>query len=259
MTVAAALGRASTRPGAVLVTGVASGIGRAIALRLVTAGWPVAGVDQNPHGAEWGRAVAERDPTVRWSFVPADVAEESAVERAVKTLRAELGSFAALVHCAGICHLAPLMNMSVTLFDRTVAVQLRGAFLCARAVVGDMQQRAWGRLVNIGSVAGLHGGGPGLAHYAAAKAAIVGFTKALALELGRYGITANVVAPGLVDTPMVRGSGLPESALSEYAKRVPIGRVGRPEDVAAAVEYLVSDEAGFVTGQVLSPNGGAYQ
>jgi len=241
-------------PRVALVTGIASGIGKAVGRRLARAGWAVGGVDLNPGGASWGDEISE----AAWAFAQADVADADSLSRAVTRLRAELGPFTGLVHAAGICVYTPLEQLAPDVFDRTVAVHLRGAFLCARFVVPDMRAAGWGRIVNIGSVAGLNGGGRGIAHYAAAKAGIVGFTKALALELGSCGVTANIVAPGLIDTPLVRGSGLPEQAIAEYGRRAPVGRVGVPEDVAAAVAYLFSDEASYVTGQVLSPNGGVY-
>jgi NAD(P)-dependent dehydrogenase (short-subunit alcohol dehydrogenase family) len=121
-----------------------------------------------------------------------------------------------------------------------------------------MHAAGWGRIVTISSVAGLNGGGPALCHYAAAKAGLVGLTKAWALELGPQGITCNVVAPGLVDTPLIRAAGMSEEMIREMERRAPLRRIGQPKDVAAAVAYLVSEEASFVTGQVLSPNGGVY-
>lgn len=241
-----------------LVTGVASGIGRAVGLALLERGWRVGGVDIEPGGSAWAAAADPQGVGKRWAFARADVADEQAVRGAVATLRAQLGAFVGLVHAAGICTFRPLELLDSELFDRTVAVHLRGAFLCASAVIADMRESSWGRIVNIASVAGLNGGGRGIAHYAAAKAGVVGFTKALALELGPYGVTANVVAPGLIDTPLVRGAGMPQEAIAEYGRRAPVGRVGQPEDVAAAVAYLFSAEASYVTGQVLSPNGGVY-
>ncbi|MCX8072359.1 MAG: SDR family oxidoreductase [Candidatus Binatia bacterium] len=243
-------------PGAALVTGVASGIGRAVAIRLLHLGWKVAGIDIDDRGTSW--AEGEGFARDRWAFAQADVADPRAVDQAAAAVRQQVGRFAGLVHAAGVCTFRPLDLLDPELFDRTMAVHARGAFLCARAVIPDMRALGWGRIVNIASVAGLNGGGRGIAHYAAAKAAIVGFTKALALELGGDGITANVVAPGLIDTPLVRGAGMPQEAILEYARRAPVGRVGQPADVAAAVVYLFSPEASYVTGQVLSPNGGVY-
>src|SRR5262249_41296333 len=126
-----------------------------------------------------------------------------------------------------------------------------------RAVLPDMTAARWGRVVTLSSVGALRGG-PNLAHYAAAKAGVIGFTKALALEVGCHGITANAIAPGLVDTPMLRGSGIPPDVLEQSLRQVPLGRLGTPEDVAAVCAFLVSEEAGFVTGQVVSPNGGGW-
>jgi 2-hydroxycyclohexanecarboxyl-CoA dehydrogenase len=121
-----------------------------------------------------------------------------------------------------------------------------------------MIEAGWGRIVNVASVAGLNGGGPGLSHYAAAKAGIIGFTRAIAQELGPMGITANAIAPGLIDTPMIRTAGAPDSLYDAVIKRTPVKRLGQPEDIAVAAAFLVSEEAGFTTGQVLSPNGGVH-
>jgi NAD(P)-dependent dehydrogenase (short-subunit alcohol dehydrogenase family) len=138
-----------------------------------------------------------------------------------------------------------------------LAVHLTGTFLVVQAVLPDMLATAWGRIVTVSSVGGLRGG-PNLSHYAAAKAGVIGFTKAIALEVGAHGITANVVAPGLVDTPMLRGSGIPSDLLEQSRRAIPVGRLGTPDDVAAACAFLASDDAAFVTGQVLSPNGGGW-
>jgi NAD(P)-dependent dehydrogenase (short-subunit alcohol dehydrogenase family) len=134
---------------------------------------------------------------------------------------------------------------------------LTGAYHCIEAVLPGMLDAGWGRIVNISSVAGLRGG-PQLVHYAAAKAGVVGFTKALAIDLGPRGITVNAVAPGLVDTPMLRASGLSDTVRASAVAQMPIRRLGTPEDVAAACLFLVSEDAGWFTGQVLSPNGGGH-
>jgi NAD(P)-dependent dehydrogenase (short-subunit alcohol dehydrogenase family) len=147
--------------------------------------------------------------------------------------------------------------MTEEAWDRMSAVHLKGAFNCARQVVGDMVGAGWGRVVLITSVAALRGG-IGLTHYAAAKAGMVGFTKGLAREVGGAGVTVNAIACGLIDTPMVRQSPRAEAFLEEAARATLVGRVGVPDDIAAACAYLVSDDASFVTGQVLSPNGGTW-
>jgi NAD(P)-dependent dehydrogenase (short-subunit alcohol dehydrogenase family) len=135
-------------------------------------------------------------------------------------------------------------------------VHLKGTFNCTRALVSDLIDAGWGRIVNISSVAGINGGGSGLSHYSAAKAGIIGFTKSIAHDLGPKGITANVIAPGLIDTPMTRQGVVPDQLFAATAQNAPVRRVGAPEDIAAACAYLVSEDAGFITGQVISPNGG---
>jgi NAD(P)-dependent dehydrogenase (short-subunit alcohol dehydrogenase family) len=137
------------------------------------------------------------------------------------------------------------------------AVHVKGAFHTTKAVLPDMIEARWGRVVNVSSVGGLKGA-PSLTHYAAAKAALVGFTRALATEVGVHGITVNAVAPGLVDTPLLVHSHMPESIRETQAAQLPVRRIGVPEDIAAACAYLASPDAGYVTGQVLSPNGGGH-
>ena len=239
------------------ITGAASGIGLAIAQRLAAQGNPVALCDINSSAAQ--QAVRRISETGGCAVAcVADVSDQAAVDAAVLQARSELGPLGILVHAAGICTLTPFAALDPASFDRTIAVHLRGAYLTARAVVNDMLDASWGRIVNITSVAGLNGGGAGLAHYAAAKGGIIGFTKALAHELAPRGITVNAIAPGLIDTPMVRGSGMPDSVLAQLAARMPVGRIGQPEDIATACAFLVSADASFITGQVISPNGGAY-
>lgn len=239
-----------------VVTGGASGIGRAICLRLARDGADVAILDLDEPGA---RIVADtvRGLGRRALVATTDVADGASVAAAIVRVRAELGPITVLVNDAGIANFAPLLSMTDELWDRMLAVHLRGTFLCTRAALPDMIAAGWGRIVNISSVGGLRGA-PHLAHYAAAKAGVIGFTKAVALEVGPAGITANVIAPGLVDTPLLARAGVPEAILRTAREQTPVRRLGTPEDIAAACAYLVSDEAGFVTGQVLSPNGGGY-
>ena len=239
-----------------VVTGGASGIGRAICLRLARDGADVAVLDLDQGS---GRQVADEVAALhrRAVAVEADVASAASVAAAVERLHAALGPVHILVNDAGIAGLVPLREMTEDEWDRMIAVHLKGAFNCTRAVLDDMVAAGWGRIVNVSSVAGLSGA-PNLVHYSAAKAGLIGFTKALAGEVGPRGITVNAIAPGLIDTPMLQRSGWPDSLTQVIIAQNPIKRIGTPEDIAAACAYLVSEEASYVTGQVLSPNGGGY-
>jgi NAD(P)-dependent dehydrogenase (short-subunit alcohol dehydrogenase family) len=239
-----------------LVTGGGSGIGRAVAQHLARDGAAVTVLDLDGGSA---RAVAEAlvATGARAHAVVADVSDAAVVAGAVADARGALGAVHVLVGCAGIAGFAPLLEMTAAQWERMLAVHLTGTFTATRAVLPDMIAARWGRVVTISSVGGLRGG-PNLTHYAAAKAGVIGFTKALALEVGMHGITANAVAPGLVDTPMLRGSGIPAAVLEQSLRQIPVGRLGTPEDVAAVCAFLASPEAAFVTGQVVSPNGGGW-
>jgi NAD(P)-dependent dehydrogenase (short-subunit alcohol dehydrogenase family) len=188
--------------------------------------------------------------------VQVDVSSPAAVLAAVARAREALGNTSVLVCSAGIGGWSTVPQITDQLWDQMLGVNLDGPFYCARAVLPDMMDAHWGRIVNISSGAGQNGGGPGLAHYSAAKAGVLGLTKAMALEFAAMGITVNAIAPGVVDTPILKN--VPGEHLEELVHRIPIGRLGRPEDIAAACAYLVSDEASYVTGQVLCPNGGFY-
>jgi NAD(P)-dependent dehydrogenase (short-subunit alcohol dehydrogenase family) len=240
-----------------VVTGGGSGIGRSICGVLGRAGVAVGVLDINQPGAEQtvasvtgagGRAVA----------VAADVADPAAVRQAIEQVRGSLGPIQILVNVAGIGAFVPLLDITQELWDRMIAVHLTGTFNCTRTVVPDMLAAGWGRIVNTASVAGLNGGGPGLSHYAAAKGGIIAFTKALAHELGPSGITVNCIAPGLIDTPLIRQSAVSDELAKQTARTSPMRRIGVPDDIAAACAFLVSEEASFFTGQVMSPNGGRY-
>jgi 2-hydroxycyclohexanecarboxyl-CoA dehydrogenase len=240
-----------------LITGGASGIGRAIALRLAADGADIAVLDLR---ADAARTVA--DEIVRSGrravAVQLDVADAASVTRAVTEARAALGPLHVLVNSAGIADFVPLGDLDEERWSRMLNVHLNGTYRVTRAVFADMVQAGFGRIVNIASAAALNGGGPGLAHYAAAKAGIIGFTKALAHELGPSGVTVNAIAPGLIDTPLIHGAGAPAGLYDTVVARLPVRRIGQATDIAAACAYLASDEAGFCTGQVLSPNGGAH-
>lgn len=240
-----------------LVTGGASGIGQAICRRLARDGLAVAVVDVDGRGAE-ATAATIGEAGGRALALTADVVDSDAVRAAAAIVRNALGPPTVLVNVAGIGEFALLADMTDAQWQRMLDVHLTGTFHCVRAVLADMVGAGWGRIVNTSSVAGLGGGGPGLSHYAAAKGGIIGFTKALAHEFGPGGITANVIAPGLIDTPMVAGAMVSPEIRQRAVDGAPVRRIGLPDDVAAAAAYLVSDEASFVTGQVLSPNGGRY-
>jgi 2-hydroxycyclohexanecarboxyl-CoA dehydrogenase len=243
-------------PRTALVTGGASGIGRAIARRLAAAGDRIAILDVDAHGAtQVAEAIVEAGGTA--VAARADVADGAQVGRALEVVRTALGPVHVLVNNAGICSFAPFEELPEREWDRTMAVIAKGAFHCVRAVLPDMTAAGWGRIVNVSSLAAMKGA-PSLAHYAAAKAAVLGFTKALATELGPRGITVNAIAPGLVETPLLDKSGLGPEARRAVVGALPIARIGVPDDIAAACAYLVSPDAGWTTGQVLSPNGGAY-
>lgn len=240
------------------MTGGARGIGASIAQRLAQDGMAVAVLDKDVDGARstakeisaaGGRAVA----------VVADVTDGSSVTDAVETAATELGSPTILVNNAGVTRDNLLFRMTEADWDTVLAVHLRGAFLVTRAVQSYMVDAGHGRIVNISSSAAL--GNRGQANYSAAKAGIQGFTKALAIELGRFGVTANSVAPGFVETEMTRATaeriGVSFDELrARYVARTAVGRVGRPEDIAHLVSYLVSEGAGFVSGQVIYATGG---
>ncbi|MBO9520619.1 MAG: SDR family oxidoreductase [Nocardioidaceae bacterium] len=241
-----------------IVTGAARGIGAGVARRLAADGFAVAVLDLDEAGCkgvvdeivtEGGRALA----------VGVDVAEEDAVTAAVERIAAELGKPTVLVNNAGIIRDNLLFKMSVDDWDAVMSVHLRGSFLLARATQGSMIEAGWGRIVNLSSTSAL--GNRGQANYAAAKAGVQGFTKTLALELGRYGVTANAIAPGFIETEMTAataeriGLGFDEFK-TMAAKEIPVARTGTPDDIAHAVSFFVSEGAGFVSGQVLYVAGG---
>jgi NAD(P)-dependent dehydrogenase (short-subunit alcohol dehydrogenase family) len=239
-----------------VVTGAASGIGRAIAVRLGRDGADVALLDVNGAGAE--RVAGEIRALGRRALpLEADVAIGASIRAAMERVHAELGPVAILVNDAGIASFTRFLEITEDDWDRMIAVHLKGTYHCTRACLPDMIEAGWGRIVNISSVGALRGG-PGLTHYAAAKAGVIGLTKALAIEVGPRGVTVNAIAPGLIDTPLLHGSGMPEAVLDASRRQTPVGRLGTPDDIAAACAYLVAPEASFVTGQVLSPNGGGH-
>ncbi|WP_350348968.1 3-oxoacyl-ACP reductase FabG [Agromyces sp. G08B096] len=245
-------------PRVAIVTGAARGIGAATARRLAADGCLVAALDLDESQAAATSAAIEADGG-RAIAVGADVSDAAAVEAAVARVAAELGAPTILVNNAGILRDNLLFKMSDGDWDAVMQVHLRGAFLMTRAAQAHQVEAKWGRIVNLSSTSAL--GNRGQANYAAAKAGLQGFTKTLAIELGRYGVTANAVAPGFIATDMLRQTaermGITfEQLLEGAAKEIPVGRVGQPEDVAAAVAFFCSEAASFVSGQVLYVAGG---
>jgi len=237
-----------------LVTGGAQGIGRAIALALANAGLDVAVVDLNPDGV--ASAVAELAATGRRAFgFTGDVSSLAFAQEAVAKTVAAAGALHVLVNNAGITRDGLIMRMKSEDWDAVLRVNLTGSFnFCKAAVPGLIKQR-WGRIVNISSVVGAMGNA-GQVNYAASKAGLIGLTKSLAREVASRGVTVNAVAPGFIDTAMTQA--MPAKARETLIAQIPAGRLGQVEDVAAAVGYLASEGAGYVTGQVLHVNGGLY-
>jgi 3-oxoacyl-[acyl-carrier protein] reductase len=236
-----------------LVTGGSRGIGRAIAIRLAGDGHSVAvNYAANASAADevvdaitgaGGTAIAFQ----------ADVGVTEAVTAMFDEIEERLGRVAILVNNAGITRDDLLMRMSPDAWDDVIQTNLRSAYLCTRAATRGMLRLKWGRIISVSSVSGISGN-PGQANYAASKAAIIGFSKSVAREIGSRGITVNVVAPGFIETDMTEQLG--SEVAEEVVRRVALGRLGKPEEIAAAVGYLASDDAAYVTGQTLVVDGG---
>jgi NAD(P)-dependent dehydrogenase (short-subunit alcohol dehydrogenase family) len=227
-----------------VVTGGASGIGRAVAERLRSDGFQVAVIDLSPTDDEFGHV--------------ADVTDRAQVDTAVAAIREKFGPILVLVNAAGVEGFQKFSKMTFSEWSKVIDVNLNGVFHTIQSVLPDMVDAGWGRIVNISS-SSAHSGQPFMAHYVAAKSAVNGLTKSLALEYGPSGITVNAVPPGFVDTPMLRSAEsrhLLGGTVEDHINRTPVRRVGRPEDIAAACAFFISDEASYITGQILGVNGG---
>ncbi len=241
-----------------IVTGAARGIGAATALRLAADGLAVGVLDLDEAGAK-GTAEQVTAAGGRALAVAADVSDADAVTAAVERVAAELGGPTVLVNNAGVTRDNMLFKMTDTDWDTVMNVHLKGAFLATRAVQKYMVEAKFGRVVSLSSTSAL--GNRGQANYSTAKAGLQGFTKTLAIELGKFGVTANAIAPGFIQTEMTKATadrmGVPFEAFIEgAAKTIPVGRVGQPEDIAHLISFLVSEGAGFVSGQVIYAAGG---
>ena len=243
-----------------VVTGAASGIGLAVAQRLSAAGHSVALLDLDGAGAKKGAAELTRGDRRAIGF-QVDVADRAALERVFEAVRKELGPIGILVTSAGIESFDPLLEITPEKWNQLLAVNLTGTFSCAQLAANDMMEAEWGRIVTISSAAG-QSGAPLMAHYVASKAGVIGLTKALARELAGAKITVNTIPPSIVDTPMARNAEaegkFPFGTIDDLVGLVPAGRLGTPDDIAATVAFLCSEEASYITGQVIPVNGGMH-
>jgi acetoacetyl-CoA reductase len=233
-----------------LVTGGTRGIGEAICEELKAAGFVVAA---NYVGSdERAAAFTQKTGIKAWKF---NVGDHQQVLDSVAAIEAELGPIDVAVNNAGITRDGTLLKMSYEAWKEVLDVNLGGCFNIAKAVFPGMRQRGWGRIVNVGSING-QAGQYGQVNYAAAKSGIHGFTKALALEGAKFGVTVNAIAPGYIDTDMV--AAVPADVLEKIVAKIPVGRLGKAQEIARAVVFLSGEEAGFITGSTMSVNGGQH-
>lgn len=237
----------------VLVTGASRGIGRAIALRLAECGASVVAGARGQHADGVAAEAASMGRTI--VSVNLDVTDADEVRNAVQLVLQKFGRIDILVNNAGIARDQLALRMKPVEWGIVIDTNLTAAFTCCQAVLRSMLKQRSGRIINVSSVVG-QSGNPGQANYAASKAGLVGLTKSLALEVASRGITVNAVAPGMVDTDMT--SELTESSRDALLARIPMRRIGRPDEIASAVCFLASDEASYITGQVIGVNGGMY-
>jgi 2-hydroxycyclohexanecarboxyl-CoA dehydrogenase len=241
-----------------LVTGGAAGMGKATSLRLAREGHAVGILDVDLAGAQ---AVADAIAAQggKALAIKADIGERAQIEQAISQIRDALGPITVLVNNAAIENFSALDELDDATWDRLMAINLRGAYVTAQCVLADMVAAGWGRIINVAAF-GAQIGAPNMALYTASKGGIISMTRSLAIELGPKGITVNAVSPGFIDTPMARRAidgGLFPVPYEQIIATYPIPRLGEPDDIAAACTFFASDEAGYVTGQVLGVNGGA--
>ena len=235
-----------------IITGAGSGIGRAIALAFSKEGAKVVVADWSEQG---GKETVEQIEKQKGEaiFVKTDVSKANDIDRMAEDCLNKFGRIDILVNNAGIARDKLLLRMSEEDWDKVIDVDLKSVFLCTKAVLRPMVKQRRGRIISLSSIAGITGN-KGQANYASAKAGIIGFTRTVAREVGSHGVTANAVAPGFIETDMT--GQMKEDWRQEIKRNIPLGRFGTPRDVAGAVAFLASDEAGYITGQVLGVDGG---
>ena len=236
-----------------LITGASRGIGRVIAENMAKAGYDIAICYSGNESAAQETISICKKYGVQAMYVKADVSNADDVANMYSEVKSLLGPVNVLVNNAGITKDGLLLRMTEEDFEKVVAINLKGAFLCTKAAIKDMLKAKKGSIINITSIVGVTGNA-GQANYSASKAGLIGFTKSVAKEYGSKGITVNAVAPGFIQTAMT--DSLPEEVKSAYLKQIPLGRFGTPEDVASVVEFLASEKAAYVTGQVIEVTGG---
>ena len=241
-----------------VITGAGSGMGRSMALRLAEDNARIAVWDINGEGAE-ETARMVRDAGGTAIAIVADCSDKAAIKAAADQTRRELGKITILINNAGIAPFDDFLTIDQELFEKVMRINLTGPFLVTQECVPDMIEAKWGRIVNITS-SSTQSGSALQTHYTSSKGGLLALTKCLAVALGEHGITANMIPPGSIDTPMLRGAEIMQrpGAIEAYGAALPVKRIGTGEDIAAAAAFLVSEEAGYMTGQTISVNGGRY-
>jgi 3-oxoacyl-[acyl-carrier protein] reductase len=238
-----------------LITGGASGIGASIARLFASEGADIGILDMTVDAAEALGSEIAREHGIKAVTAAADVSEEAAIKAAITRIESTNGPTDILVNCAGIDNTSPLDDMSVEVWDRMIGVHMRGTFLAIRTVLPGMRAKKWGRIINFSSQLAHKGAGT-MVHYCAAKAGVMGLTRALAYEVGSDGITVNCINPGPIDTPLLRH--IPQDWLDAKLQELPIGRFGKTSEVAPTALLLASEDGGYYLGASMNMNGGDY-
>ena len=236
----------------IIVTGGGQGIGRQFVQHLAKSGATICIVDIDPEAAQ--ATLASLQPDAPAMTIVADVTSSADMEKMAASVHARFGSIDVLINNAGIFPIKMFVDISVEEWNRVIQINLTGSFIATKAVYNLMKKQVRGKIINIASVAG-RVGGVGFVHYSAAKAGVIGFTKALAREAGPLGIQVNAIAPGIIETNTAKAV-FPDFALKEFTRNVPLGRLGREEDLLGIVAFLCSQESDYITGQVLAVDGG---